>query len=175
MNSISPREIELQQQESNLVRGNRALRSGDYHGALEAYFKVFQQYPSVFKSLAINVYYIQRQLLKQKGGLDAAPVAICTWRLFSPKTRSRALTLANLYRSSNHAVEMIDCLPPGGLYQSDSIEGIPLKSLPLPSKEGLLNQILDFVIKNSYQIVHLTSAQLPNLLLGVLLKLESLF
>jgi len=170
MNSISPREIELQHQESNLVQGNRALRSGDYHAALEAYFKVFQQYPSVFKSLAINVYYIQRQLLKQKGDLHAAPVAICTWRLFSPKTRSRALTLANLYRSSNHVVETIDCLPPGGVHQIDSIEGIALKSLPLPSKEGLLNQALDFVIKNPYQIVHLTSAQLPNLLLGVLYK-----
>ena len=170
MNSISPHEIELQHQESNLVKGNRALRSGDYHGALEAYFKVFQQYPSVFKNLAINVYYIQRRLLKQKGDLNAAPVAICTWRLFSPKTRSRALTLANLYRSSNHAVEMIDCLPPGGVHQSDLIEGIALKSLPLPSKEDLLNQILDFVIKNPYQIVHLTSAQLPNLLLGVLYK-----
>ena len=170
MNTISAKEVQNQSQETNLVLGNRALRSGDYHGALEAYFKVFQQYPSVFKTLAINVYYIQRQLLKQKGGLDNAPVAICTWRLFSPKTRSRALTLANLYRSSNHAVEMIDCLPPGGVHQSDSIEGIALKSVPLPGQEGLLNQILDFVIKNPYQIVHLTSAQLPNLLLGVLYK-----
>ena len=170
MNTIGAKEIQNQSQETNFVLGNRALRSGDYHGALEAYFKVFQQYPSIFKSLAINVYYIQRQLLKQKGGLDAAPVAVCTWRLFSPKTRSRALTLANLYRSSNHAVEMIDCLPPGGVHQSDSIEGIALKSLPLPGQEGLLNQILDFVIKNPYQIVHLTSAQLPNLLLGVLYK-----
>lgn len=170
MNDIGAKEVQNQPQETNLVVGNRALRSGDYHCALEAYFKVFQQYPSVFKSLAINVYYIQRQLLKQKGGLDAAPVAVCTWRLFSPKTRSRALTLANLYRSSNHAVEMIDCLPPGGVHQSDSIEGIALKSLPLPGQEGLLDQILDFVIKNPYQIVHLTSAQLPNLLLGVLYK-----
>ena len=170
MNSIGPNEIELQHQESNLVRGNHALRSGDYHGALESYFKVFQQYPSVFKSLAINVYYIQRQLLKQKGDLHTSPVVICTWRLFSPKTRSRALTLANLYRTSNHAVEMIDCLPPGGVLQSDSIEGIVIKSLPLPSKDNLLNQILDFVIKNPYQIVHLTSSQLPNLLLGVLYK-----
>jgi GT2 family glycosyltransferase len=170
MNTLSAKEVQNQPQETNLVLGNRALRSGDYHGALEAYFKVFLQYPGVFKSLAINVYYIQRQLIKQKGGLDTAPVAICTWRLFSPKTRSRALTLANLYRSSNHAVEMIDCLPPGGVHQSDSIEGIALKSLPLPGQEGLLNQILDFVMKNPYQIVHLTSAQLPNLLLGVLYK-----
>ena len=170
MTTIGAKEMQQQSQETNLARGNRALRSGDYRAALEAYFKVFQQYPSVFKSLAINVYYIQRQLLKEKGGLNSAPVAICTWRLFSPKTRSRALTLANLYRSSNHAVEMIDCLPPGGLHQSDSIEGISLKSLPLPGQEGLFNQVLSFVIKNPYQIVHLTSAQLPNLLLGVLYK-----
>ena len=170
MTTIGAKEMQQQSQETNLARGNRALRSGDYRAALVAYFKVFQQYPSVFKSLAINVYYIQRQLLKEKGGLNSAPVAICTWRLFSPKTRSRALTLANLYRSSNHAVEMIDCLPPGGLHQSDSIEGISLKSLPLPGQEGLFNQVLSFVIKNPYQIVHLTSAQLPNLLLGVLYK-----
>ena len=170
MTTIGAKEMQQQSQETNLARGNRALRSGDYRAALEAYFKVFQQYPSVFKSLAINVYYIQRQLLKEKGGLNSAPVAICTWRLFSPKTRSRALTLANLYRSSNHAVEMIDCLPPGGLHPSDSIEGISLKSLPLPGQEGLFNQVLSFVIKNPYQIVHLTSAQLPNLLLGVLYK-----
>jgi GT2 family glycosyltransferase len=65
---------------------------------------------------------------------------------------------------------MIDSLPPGGVHQSDSIEGIALKSFLLPSKEGLLNQSLDFVIKNPYQTVHLTSAQLPNLLLGVLYK-----
>ena len=170
MNTIGATEIQKQLQETNLARGNRALRSGDYHAALEAYFKVFQQYPSVFKSLAINIYYIQRQLLKEKGGLDHSPVAICTWRLFSPKTRSRALTLANLYRSSSHAVEVIDCLPPGGVHQSDAIEGISLKSLPLPGVEGLFSQILSFVIQNPYQIVHLTSAQLPNLLLGVLYK-----
>ena len=64
MNSISPQEIQQHSQETNLVRGNRALRSGDYLEALEAYFTVFTQYPAVFKSLAINIYYIQRQLLK---------------------------------------------------------------------------------------------------------------
>ena len=170
MNSISPLEIELQPQESNLVRGNQALRSGDYLTALEAYFRVFSQYPAVFKSLAINVYYIQRQLLKQKQELTDTPVAVCTWRLFSPKTRSRALTLANLYRSSHHAVEMINCTPRGGLTESNAIEGISLISLPFVRQDSLLKEMLDFVLKHPYQIVHITSAQLPNLLLGILYK-----
>ena len=170
MNSISPQEIQQHSQETNLVRGNRALRSGDYLEALEAYFTVFTQYPAVFKSLAINIYYIQRQLLKQKEGLSGAPIAICTWRLFSPKTRSRALTLANLYRSSHHSVEMIDCIPRGGLHQNSSIEGISINSLPFLRQEGLLKEMLDFVVKHPYQIIHITSAQLPNLLLGILYK-----
>ena len=157
-------------QESNLVRGNRALRSSDYLEALDAYFQVFSQYPVVFKSLAINVYYIQRQILKKKEGLIGTPVAICTWRLFSPKTRSRALTLANLYRSSHHMVEMIDYIPKGGLHQNSSIEGIPLNSMPFVRKDSLLKEMLEFVIKHPYQIIHITSPQLPNLLLGILYK-----
>jgi GT2 family glycosyltransferase len=170
MNSIRPQEIQHDSQETNLVRGNRALRSGDYLEALEAYFTVFTQYPAVFKSLAINIYYIQRQLLKQKEGLSGAPIAICTWRLFSPKTRSRALTLANLYRSSRYTVEMINCIPGGGIHQNSSIEGISLNSLPFLRKDSFLMEMLEFVLNHPYQIIHITSAQLPNLLLGILYK-----
>lgn len=170
MNSISPQEIQQHPQETNLVRGNRALRNGDYLEALVAYLKVFTQYPAVFKSLAINVYYIQRQLLKEKEGLINTPIAICTWRLFSPKTRSRALTLANLHRSSHHVVEIIDCIPRGGVLQNSSIEGISINNLTFLRQEGLLKEMLDFVIKHPYQIIHIISAQLPNLLLGILYK-----
>lgn len=170
MNSISPQEIQRHSQETILVRGNRALRNREYLEALEAYFKVFTQHPTVFKSLAINIYYIQRQLLKEKEGLSCAPIAICTWRLFSPKTRSRALTLANLYRSSHYAVEMIDCIPRGGFLQNSLIEGISINCLTFLRQESLLKEMLDFVLKHPYQIVHISSAHLPNLLLAILYK-----
>jgi hypothetical protein len=167
---VSSTQIENSSPQTSLVKANHALRNQDYLQALKLYFEVFQEHPSIFRSLAVNIYYVQKQLLSERLKLEDDLAVICTWNLFSPKTRSRTLTLANLYRANHFNVQVFDCLPPGSLHQADVIEGIPVKSLSLPNQEILLNQILEFVIGNPCKIMHLTSVELPNLLLGALYK-----
>lgn len=172
MNTTSEPVINLSNSKTHLAIANQALRSKDYLVALESYLKVFSEHPKIFKSLAINVYYIQRQVLNRQNGLLKAPVAICSWQLFIKKNRNRAFTLANLYRAHHHHdVQIINCINPTNEQRQTIVEGVQINTFQLRTPDHALNQAIFYVLNNPYQIVHLTSINLPNLLLGVLYKL----
>ena len=155
--------------------GNYALRTGQYAEAVTLYVEALQQSPALGKTIAANMAFARQKYRASReiARLTQKPrVAVCGWEL-AHNAAGRVYTLAMLYESFAD-VEIIGSLFPNfghEVWQPIRNTAITKHTFIVEDENRFLEQAIQLVAVNPYDIVHLSKPRAVNIFFGVLYKI----
>ena len=159
---------------SELQQGNAVFRDKEYAAAIGHYLRALPYHESYMgNTIRANLRLARYKYRLQRASAVKPAVAVCClWDPTHPAT-DRALTLAKLYQTFSE-VEVIGAVFPGsGADTRGPLRQvkIPVYSILVEDENCFLDQALPLVAAHPYDIVHLSSARIPNIVFGILYKL----
>jgi len=159
---------------TNLRRANKALREKMYAQAIELYAKAIleseNQTPGILDNLAIA----QSRHLQERRAFQNLRIGVCGWEL-SHNAAGRAYTLAQLYQELGHEVKIIGTQLPGygdgQIWEPIRNSQIPISSVKIDGSPLLISQLMNLVIANPFDVVHLSKPRITNIIFALLYKL----
>lgn len=161
-----------QKNQSLLVLGNKSLRRKDYICAIQQYVGALREYPLFSKIIAGNLSFAKKKYRKTRSTAVKTKVGVCGWEL-SHNAVGRAYTLAQLYKQFAE-VEIIGVIfAEWGKEVWSPIRDtqIPIHKIVLEDESEFLQQAINLVSNNPYDIVHLSKPRAVNIFIGALYKI----
>ena len=173
---MKSREIVAQKQVghtiSPLVEGNKALRENKYAAAIALYLKALRITPSLGKTIAFNITQAKNKYLRTRNEADRLRVAVCGWDL-AHNAAGRVYTLAQLYQTFSDTEIIGSIFPQYGreIWEPVRSNKIPFHSFVVENEKCYIDQAVQLVAANPYDLVHLSKPRIPNIFFGILYKL----
>ena len=158
---------------SDLQKGNSAFRHKDYVAAISHYLRALRYHKgSMASSIRVNLH-LARSKYRLQRAADTQPLAaICGWERARVAT-DRLYTLARLYQTFSN-VEGIGTIFPefsDDIWRPLLHAQIPVHRLLVEDENCFFEQALNFVATHPYDIVHLATPRIINIIFGILYKL----
>lgn len=155
-----------------LVKGNDALRRGNYAQAIEYYAQVIVQQPMLAKSISANLAIARQKYRGNRHASEKPCVAVCGWEL-AHNAAGRVHTLATIYDTFSQ-VEIIGSLFPKfgrEVWEPIRDTAIAKHTIIVEDESKFIAQAIQLVAAHPYDIVHLSKPRAPNIFFGILYKL----
>lgn len=155
---------------NQIRKGNIALKEKRYEDAISIYIEHIIKNKKITQTIDFNISLAKKLYLDERKNRKEIKIGICGWEL-SHNAAGRAYTLAKVYQRFNKSVEII------GNLQRDSEIWDPIKNSTIKTKtiyfkkwDEFLEKAIHLVIKNPYDLVHLSKPRAPNIIYGILYK-----
>lgn len=166
---MSPQDAPISR--NKLIQGNAAYRNKDFSEAIRCYVELLISKPASGKLATTNLALAQRRYRKERKQDTQLKAAVCGWEL-SHNAANRVYTLAGLYQAFAH-IDIIGChFPAWGreIWAPVPDKEISIHSFVVEDETRFIEQALQIVANHPYDLVHLSSPRLPNILFGILYK-----
>ena len=160
------------QAQSVFKQGNTALRNKDYIAATGYYIKALRKHPSQLNNtINANLQLTWMRYHKQRSVAAKPSAAVCSWEL-AHKAADRVYTLCKLYQTFAEVEIIGSIFVKWGRKIWEPILNTEIrKHIFVVEKESLfIKQAIELVCDHPYDIVHLSSPKMPNILIGILYK-----
>jgi glycosyltransferase involved in cell wall biosynthesis/SAM-dependent methyltransferase len=170
--TLRPPTLGLASEDTELVRGNRSFRAGDYEQAVRQYGAAMRQRPPLATLIAFNLTLARRRYRAQRASAATLRVGVCGWEL-AHNAAGRVHTLVDLYKRFAET-EVVGFFFPGfGGRLWEPVRGTttPHHVVEVESATSFFDEALELVLRHPYDVVHLSKARAPNLVVGLLYRL----
>jgi len=156
---------------TSLAVGNRALRQSLYESAIVHYYAGLEENPELSGTIYPNIRIATRCYLLQRQKVDRKKVVVIGWDL-AHNAAGRAHTLALIYQEFADVEIIGTTFPKNGhkIWAPIRESSIKITSITLEDAKNDYKKLLNAVLNNPSDIVHLSKPRISNILVGILYK-----
>lgn len=156
---------------SLIAQGNNALRDKEYDRAIRFYIQALQATPVLAKIINGNIELARQRYQKARQSQSRQRVGVCGWEL-AHNAAGRVYTLAKLYETFADVEIIGSIFPTHGREVWEPIRNttIPCHTFVVDDQSRFIEQAIELVAANPYDIVHLSKPRAPNIFFGILYK-----
>lgn len=157
---------------TSLVKGNEALRKGNYAQAVTYYAQVLIKQPDLAKSISINFELARQKYRASRQSIAKPSVSVCGWEL-AHNAAGRVYTLATIYEAFADVEIIGSIFPIFGREIWEPLRDTEIKKhiFIVEDESKFIEQAIELVAAHPYDIVHLSKPRAPNIFFGILYKL----
>jgi len=156
---------------TSLALGNRALRQSLYERAIVHYYAGLEENPELSGTIYPNIRIAARRYRLQRQKVDRKKVVVIGWDL-AHNAAGRAHTLALIYQEFADVEIIGTTFPKNGheIWAPIRESSIKITSITLEDSKNDYKKLLNAVLDNPSDIVHLSKPRISNILVGILYK-----
>lgn len=156
---------------TSLALGNRALRQSLYERAIVHYYAGLEENPELSGTIYPNIRIATRRYLLQRQKVDRKKVVVIGWDL-AHNAAGRAHTLALIYQEFADVEIIGTTFPKNGheIWAPIRESSIKITSITLENSKNDYKKLLNAVLANPSDIVHLSKPRISNIVVGILYK-----
>lgn len=159
-------------QKNLIAEGNRLVHAKQYEDGIRHYAKILANSPELFKYITGNITIAKKKFRQLRSKFEKQYVGVCGYDL-AHNAAGRAYTLALIYETFTQ-VDIIGCIfKIRGDKIWEPIRGTHIKKkyFLVDDESNFINESVNFVANNPYDIVHISKPRIPNIILGILYKM----
>jgi GT2 family glycosyltransferase len=157
--------------DTEFALGNTALRNGDFIQSIRHYIKASQIASELTQVIASNLSYATRMYRNERNKNGCQKVVVFGWDL-AHNAAGRAYTLASIYQEFTDVEIIGTTFPKNGheIWAPIRESSIKITSITLEDSKNDYKKLLNAVLDNPSDIVHLSKPRISNIVVGILYK-----